>query len=165
MPTDTDLTLRPATSDDVPILARIWFEGWHDAHHDILPESLRQHRTEARFAERLSHALNDLRVLVRDGEVLGFTYLRHNEVYQLYLGREARGSGAAAALMDDAEAQLSARGFDHLILDCAIGNGRAERFYEKRGWINAGPLPVEIETDDGAIPLTVLRFEKRVQGR
>ena len=69
------------------------------------------------------------------GAPLGFTMLKGDEVYQLYVSREARGRGVAAALMADAEQRLAARGVSDAWLACAIGNERAARFYEKQGGV------------------------------
>jgi hypothetical protein len=49
-------------------------------------------------------------------------------------------------------------------LACAIGNERAARFYEKRGWRRAGNMINELETADGIFPLEVWRYEKRLRG-
>ncbi|HEX2205772.1 MAG TPA: GNAT family N-acetyltransferase [Longimicrobium sp.] len=47
---------------------------------------------------------------------------------------EARGTGAARALMDDAEAEARRRGFGVMHLSVRPENARAVRFYEKCGW-------------------------------
>jgi ribosomal protein S18 acetylase RimI-like enzyme len=72
----------------------------------------------------------------------------------------ARGSGAAAALMADAEARLSAAGVETAWLACAVGNARAERFYEKCGWRRAGTMIYQSETPNGVFPVEVWRYEK-----
>jgi hypothetical protein len=47
-------------------------------------------------------------------------------------------------------------------LACAIGNERAARFYEKRGWMRAGNMINELETPGGRFRLKVWRYEKRL---
>jgi len=86
--------------------------------------------------------------------------LKDDELYQLYVSAQARGSGVAAALMADAEARLAASGVKTAWLACAIGNERAARFYEKCGWRRAGTFVSELETTNGIIPLEVWRYEK-----
>ena len=93
---------------------------------------------------------------------MGFHLLKDDELYQLYVAAEARGTGAAAALMADAEAQLAARGVETAWLACAIGNARAARFYEKAGWTMARVENVPTETSEGLFPLEVWRYEKRL---
>jgi hypothetical protein len=63
-------------------------------------------------------------------------------------------------LIDDVEARLSAAGVATAWLACAIGNDRAARFYEKRGWRRAGTMMNLAETDNGTFPLEVWRYEK-----
>jgi ribosomal protein S18 acetylase RimI-like enzyme len=48
---------------------------------------------------------------------------------------QVQGSGAAKALMEDAEAEARRRGFSQMHLTVAVDNGRAIRFYEKLGWV------------------------------
>ena len=76
------------------------------------------------------------------------------------MSREARGTGAAAALMADAEGRLAASGVTTAWLACAIGNDRAARFYEKHGWRRVGTMVNYAETSNGAFPLEVWRYEK-----
>lgn len=154
--------VRAAKTADIAPLSRIWFEGWHLAHRDTLPAELRQYRTEASFAVRLEAALGDVRVLVRDGQAGGFALLRAHELNQLYVARALIGTGAAQTLIADAEATLRARGFDMGILNCAEGNERAIRFYERSGWANAGLVDVEVDAGGRPFPLRALRFEKRL---
>ncbi|MBW8882562.1 MAG: GNAT family N-acetyltransferase [Asticcacaulis sp.] len=158
----TQFDVRAAIGSDIPVLARIWFDGWHKAHDDTLPAELRQYRTEASFTERLRAGLADVRVLVRDGVPVGFGLLRGNEINQFYVALDLIGSGAAAALMADAEASLQARGFQVGILNCAVGNDRAVRFYEKSGWHSAGLVDIQVDAGGRRFPLTALRFEKRL---
>jgi GNAT superfamily N-acetyltransferase len=153
---------RPATPGDVAALAPIWFAGWHRAHHDTLPAELRQYRTEASFAARLTAELHGVRVIDCEGQAKGFAILRGNEVYQFYIALELMGTGAAQALMKDAEAEIRARGHETAILNCADGNGRAQRFYEKCGWRTTGLVDVEVDAGGRPFPIRALRFEKRL---
>lgn len=52
---------------------------------------------------------------------------------------EARGSGAAVLLMDDAEREARRRGFRCMHLTVATDNHRAIAFYEKLGWRKVPP--------------------------
>ena len=67
--------------------------------------------------------------------------------------------------MEDAEARLSRNGVETAWLACAIGNDRAARFYEKRGWHRAGTMMNMAETSDGPFQLEVWRYEKALADR
>jgi ribosomal protein S18 acetylase RimI-like enzyme len=91
---------------------------------------------------------------------VGFCIVKADELYQLYVSSQARGSGAAAALVADAEARLAQSGVQTAWLACAIGNERAARFYEKCGWKRAGTMISQLDTKEGIFPLEVWRYEK-----
>ncbi|MGB9369112.1 MAG: GNAT family N-acetyltransferase [Xanthobacteraceae bacterium] len=80
---------------------------------------------------------------------------------QFYVARAARGSGVANALMEAAEAELARRGVTTPWLACGIGNDRAARFYEKRGWVNARTQTSRLETPEGVFEIQVWRYEKQ----
>lgn len=151
-----------AEPSETAVLARLWYDGWQDAHAAILPAALARARTPESFAERMAAALADVRVIGPPGAPLGFAMLKGDELYQFYVASEARGAGVAAALMADAEAQLSDRGVETAWLACAIGNARAARFYEKSGWYLAKTMVSRLDTGDGFFDLEVWRYEKRL---
>ena len=156
---------RPADASETGALARLWYDGWQDAHAAILPPALARARTRESFAERMAAALADVRVIGPQGAPLGFAMLKGDELYQFYMASEARGAGVAAALMTDAEAQLSARGIETAWLACAIGNARAARFYEKSGWHLAKTVVSRLDTADGPFDLEIWRYEKHLARR
>jgi ribosomal protein S18 acetylase RimI-like enzyme len=154
------MELRAAQPEDIERLIEIWFEGWRDAHASILPDTLTRLRTRDSFRERLRSELDAVRVVVERGEPLGFAMIRTTELYQFYVAAPARGTGAAAALIRDAESAMLARGVDVAWLACAVGNVRAARFYEKNGWRQTGVVTIDSETSEGPFPLQVWRYEK-----
>lgn len=153
---------RPAQAEDLAPLAQLWWSGWQDAHLEIVPEALARLRTLESFRERMAAALPRVRALGPAGAPLGFHLIKDDELNQFYLAAEARGTGAAAALMADAEACLLAQDVETPWLACAIGNARAARFYEKAGWALARVQSVPTETSAGLFPLDVWRYEKRL---
>ena len=141
-------------------LASIWHNGWQDAHARILPTELGRHRTFESFRLRLQEALPNVRVACSADQPVGFSIIKGDELYQLYVSSEARGSGIAAALLADAEERLSALGTGTSWLACAIGNQRAAKFYEKNGWRRVGNMINPLPTADGIFQLEVWRYEK-----
>ena len=154
------MDVRAAVEADVDHLTQIWYDGWHEAHAQIVPAELRPFRTVDSFRQRLHAALPNIRVAGPFGAPHGFSILKDAELYQLYVSAPFRGSGIAAALIDDAEARLSEHGISAAWLACAVGNNRAARFYEKRGWHRVGTIVYDAQTSTGTFPLDVWRYEK-----
>ena len=156
------MDIRDAKEYEVDALAKIWYDGWNDAHAQILPAGLKRIRTLESFIERMRAAIATVRVAGPSGSPVGFHMLKDDELYQLYVSAQSRGLGVAAALIADAEAQLAAAGVETAWLACAMGNDRAARFYEKSGWRLVGNMINPLETPDGVLNLEVWRYEKRV---
>ncbi len=157
--------IRDAAVAEIDRLARIWYDGWQDAHARILPEALARVRTLESFRERLQAALADVRVADASGDLVGFCIVKDDELYQLFVSASARGKGVAAALVADAEERLAEAGVETAWLACAIGNERAARFYEKCGWRRTGTIVNPLETSAGTFRLEVWRYEKKLSPR
>ena len=157
------MIIRDAEIAEIGPLARIWYDGWQDAHAGIVPVELARVRTLESFRERLGAALASVRVAGDAGAPVGFCMLKSDELYQLYVSAQARGSGVAAALVADAETRLGGSGVATAWLACAIGNERAARFYEKCGWRRAGTVVERLEIPNGTFPLEVWRYEKSLE--
>src|SRR5258708_29459644 len=143
------MIIRDAETAEIGPLAKIWHDGWQDAHARILPVELARLRTLESFKARVGAALASVRVAGDAGAPVGFCMLKGDELYQLYVSAQARGSGVAVALVVDAEARLGQCGVGTAWLGCAIGNERAARFYEKCGWRRAGTVVEYLETSNG----------------
>jgi len=156
------MEVRAATERELDHLAQLWHEGWQEAHAQICPAELRQLRTLDSVRQRLQAAITDTRVVGPPGAPLGLCITKCDELYQIYVSAQARGSGAAPALMANAETRLAQAGVDIAWLACAIGNHRAERFYEKCGWRHVSIVAYQAETSTGPFPLEVWRYEKRL---
>lgn len=154
------MTVRNALETEIDQLAKIWYDGWRDAHERILPVELARDRTLESFKVRLREALADVRVAGPPQRPAGFCILKDDEVYQLYVSAQSRGAGVARALAADAEARLAERGVEKAWLACAIGNERAARFYEKSGWRRVGNMISVLKTAEGPFSLEVWRYEK-----
>jgi GNAT superfamily N-acetyltransferase len=158
------MDVRHAEERELDHLAHVWFESWRDAHARIVPAELTRCRTLESFRQRLQDALPDIRVVGPRGAPVGFHLVKDDELYQLFVSASSRGSGAAAALIADAEARLAAGGVTTAWLACAIGNERAARFYEKRGWHRARTIIHHLDTPEGTVHLEVWRYEKALSG-
>ena len=162
-PRARSMSVRAADVGEIDPLARLWHQGWNDAHAALAPAGLVRARTLESFRDRLAAALPATFVIGPPGAPSGFHMLKGDELYQFYVAREARGSGVATALIADAEARLGSRGVTTAWLACAIGNDRAARFYEKCGWVRARIMTNRLETPDSVFEVEVWRYEKALK--
>jgi GNAT superfamily N-acetyltransferase len=157
------MNVRHAEESELDHLAKLWHDGWRDAHASLVPAELARLRTLESFRERLEAGLENVRVAGPRGRPDGFSMVKGDELYQLFVAAAARGTGLAAELLSDAEARIAAEGVETAWLACTIGNDRAARFYEKNGWRRVGTMVAQLETSEGPFPLEVWRYEKRVR--
>jgi GNAT superfamily N-acetyltransferase len=155
-----EITLRRAVLQDAGSIAVIWHLGWQDGHLGNVPEELTAVRDEDSFRTRAARRIDDTTVAVVAGEVAGFTMVVGSEVEQVYVAAEHRGTGVADALLDDAERQVRDAGHDTAWLAVVAGNARARRFYERRGWVDAGLFEYAAASDRGPVPVPSHRYEK-----
>ncbi|EBA14530.1 acetyltransferase, GNAT family protein [Roseobacter sp. SK209-2-6] len=159
------ITLKHARPEDIPALAVLWNNGWQEAHAAIVPEALTRLRTLESFQTRLTKHLPATRVAWAEGQLMGFSMILGNELYQLYVAPAARGTGTAQILIQDAEDLIRAAGHERAILACSIGNERAAQFYRNCGWICTGETDEALEVPNGRFTLTVWRFERELTGQ
>ena len=79
------MIVRAAEVHEVDQLATIWYEGWNDAHAELVPAELKRERTRDSFRDRLRAALADVRVAGPISAPVGFTIVKGDELYQLYV--------------------------------------------------------------------------------
>lgn len=155
--------IRAATAEDMAAVAELWYVGWHDGHAGHVPEGLTAARTLEAFHERTPSRIVDTTVAVsEDGELLGFIMVAGDEVEQVFVGRDARGTGLAARLLAEAERQVAGAGHDLAWLAVVEGNARARAFYERHGWRDAGYLPYEVTADGQRFVSPCRRYEKEL---
>jgi GNAT superfamily N-acetyltransferase len=185
------VTLRPAEATDVDAVAAIWYSGWRDGHLGHVPDELVVIRTKESFWTRGSDRIADTTVAIADrraadpvaagspgagagpaipapagagsgGEVAGFVMVVGDEVEQVYVSADHRGSGVAGVLIAEAERQVKANGYGEAWLAVATGNKRARRFYERSGWTDAGAFDYPADTETGPVAVPCHRYTKQV---
>ncbi|MDP3761859.1 MAG: GNAT family N-acetyltransferase [Ramlibacter sp.] len=115
------------------------------------------------FIGRQAADLSLSRAALRDGHLLAFALVAprpeigHWRLATMGAVPEARGSGAAPALLDDFIARAAAAGMRGVELECFAQNERAQRLYRARGFEPVHPLygyvraaGAPLPTDDSA---------------
>ncbi|UMP00528.1 N-acetyltransferase [Amycolatopsis sp. EV170708-02-1] len=156
------LTIRPATAADADAVAKIWYHGWQDGHLGNVPDSLVRIRTRDSFWTRAADRVGDTTVAVSGGEVAGFVMVVGDEVEQVYVSSDHRGSGVAGALLAEAERLVREGGHARAWLAVAPGNARARRFYERCGWADEGEFDNRVLGPDGVVSVPCRRYVKAV---
>jgi GNAT superfamily N-acetyltransferase len=116
-------------------------------------------RTEESFGVRALERLADTTVAVVDGVVAGFVMVLGDEVEQVYVAADHRGSGVAGVLLAEAERVVALGGFSLAWLAVVAGNVRARRFYARCGWVDEGLFEHHAA---GAVVVPAHRYVKRV---
>jgi GNAT superfamily N-acetyltransferase len=155
--------LRPAHAGDERLIAEIWERGWRDGHLGHVPAELISVRTSDTFLTRSTERLNETTVGVVDGEVAGFVMVVDDEIEQMYVASNHRGTGIADLLMEDAERQIREAGHPVAWLAVVAGNVRARRFYERRGWSDDGLFDHRAPSDQGPVIVPAHRYVKQLR--
>lgn len=151
---------RPIEPGDISALARLWHRGWHWAHAALVPADLVALRSLQDFRRRLLAMGPLTRCVGVANNPQGFCAINGNEIDQLFVSSEARGTGLAARLLQNGEERLKASGVATAQLDCVAQNKRAVAFYTKHGWQNHGLALVQLHTSSGPYSLETLVFRK-----
>src|SRR5471030_3156508 len=159
--------LRPATSADAPLIARMHALSWASAYRGILPDDFldremsaeRETHWSTRF-EELAAGAGEVVIAMHDDQPIGFVCLVSPDengsvlVDNLHALPGAKGSGLGTAMLGFAEHWASDRAATSLHLFVLEPNVAAIGFYESRGWKLAG------REDDtmGGIDIIALRY-------
>ncbi len=175
--TGTVRVREPAPGDSGPI-ARVHVRAWQQAYAGIMAASFLDRLDEEAWGrawrQRLDHRAAgqgepgvDLLVAEHpgDGTVAGIATLGperdgdggRGELWMINVDPEAWGRGVGSALLQEAEARLTTRGFAQAVLWVVAGNTRARRFYQARGWTPDG---TDRREDIGGRPVDECRYTK-----
>jgi GNAT superfamily N-acetyltransferase len=160
-----EIHIRRAQPDDSPAIAQIWHLGWRDGHLGRVPAALAAARRAESFRTRAAQRVEDATVAVVGGEIAGFVMVVGDEVEQVYVSGDHRGSGVADVLLDEAERQIGDAGHATAWLAVVPGNMRARRFYQRRGWTDAGPFDYHPAGEHGPIRVPSHRYVKTLSSQ
>jgi RimJ/RimL family protein N-acetyltransferase len=137
--------IRAATAADAAAIADVHVKTWQAAYEHVFgAERLASVTAERRlpmWRDILGGTQQTVFVAEEEGRVVGFCGVgacrdadAEGELYAIYIGPEAWGSGAGAELMRAGVEELRGRGYRDAILWVLEDNPRARRFYEREGW-------------------------------
>jgi putative acetyltransferase len=137
--------IRPATSADIPDLARIAAASYRASFLTIVGEEALAARSQTHFERRFAEQWPSVSVVqLGNGCVAGFSQVREGKLDMLFVHPDFFGLGYGASLLADAEN----RGAKHL--DCFRDNHAARRFYERHGWHIQGEFIQEFAGEEFA---------------
>jgi FAD/FMN-containing dehydrogenase len=141
--------VRRAARPDLADLVRIWSNGWAEVHVGHMPPALEQVRTPDTWAPRALERLPLTAVAEIEGQVVGLVVVDGDELEQVYVAPEHRGTGAGAFLLAAAEETVRLAGHHRAWLAVVASNERARRFYATHGWVDEGPFVHHADAGEG----------------
>jgi ribosomal protein S18 acetylase RimI-like enzyme len=162
---DSSLTIRPATVQDVPQMARVHVRSWQETYRGLMSDAVLDDPGFPGARERMWTAVltgeryrqSRVAVAERGGELVGIamsgppediTAAWSRQLYVLYVYAADHGTGAGPALLD---AVIDPA--ESAVLWVADPNPRAQAFYRKHGFVADGTAQFE----DGVREIRMVR--------
>ncbi|MAY63802.1 MAG: GNAT family N-acetyltransferase [Rhizobiales bacterium] len=131
------LSLRPASSSDVPRLAEIGLSAWELAVSDWgeNPETLRE-SAEAAYANFCTEHWTEILIGEWDGETAGWGACENADdlVTDLWVLPAFQSRGIGTRLLAHLEQEIAKRGYHHARIDTHAGNLRAIKLFKELGY-------------------------------
>ncbi|MCH7740028.1 MAG: GNAT family N-acetyltransferase [Chloroflexi bacterium] len=158
------LNIRIASPEDADAIGRAHSEGWDAAYRGLMADTavdefIHSGDHTERWSVRLEEEPEERDVWVAevDGKVVGFAQTGPNrpsasahpsepkiaELYCIYLGAGAIGTGVGRRLFAHAIDHLRSRGYEQVVLWVLERNERARRFYKAAGWQHDGTSRID----------------------
>ncbi len=170
------IRLREATPNDAATMATVHIEAWRAAYRGLVPDeflaALDHERRAKRFRGFLETGERGTYIIEVDGVPVGHLTIGPcrdddlesrsvGEIWGIYLLPAFWRKGIGSEICRRAEAMLSTRGYELVVLWVFEGNGAACCFYEAMGYAADGTMKL---IDAGA-KLPVVRYRKELARR
>jgi ribosomal protein S18 acetylase RimI-like enzyme len=148
----TELTIRNATLEDIPLIRDLTFKVWPQTYSGILNREQIDYMLELMYSEAaLQKQMNDKHyfIIVQEVDIpVGFASYSegHAGIYKLhkiYLLPNQQGKGTGRFVIDHVITRIKASGAKRLQLN-VNRNNKAKDFYEKLGFTSIGELDTDI---------------------
>jgi GNAT superfamily N-acetyltransferase len=158
MADEMNASIRLATPDDAPGIARVHIDSWRTTYPGIVPDdvlvslSYEQREQNWRMALTNPESKQFIYVAVVEGEVVGFAAsgpgqennsLYSGEIYALYLFEEWQGRGIGRELVKKAAQELLRRGHKSMLI-WVLRDNPSRGFYERMGGKYYKEKPIQI---------------------
>ena len=157
-------TIRPATSQDIPVIAALHIAGWKGAYGGIVNQdyldSLTVEKRIKDWTEWMGSGESEIFLAEENANPAGFVVIgrtktpppgsspirpsHSGEIYALYLDPQFWRQGVGTALIKHAAQELKARKHSSICLWVLEANVRGKAFYEKMGGQRLGGKMIEI---------------------
>lgn len=166
-----DLAIRPAVESDVPEMAAIYMEGWHDSARGLLPEEVIALRTieyRINYLSQRCRQAGTLQPIV--GTISGVIVAigcpsataELGEIEHVYVAQTARKQGIGAMMISQMLDMFGRQHIDRAVLWSFEGNEQANSFYQHTGWEPTGRRKLEpIDETDQFLP--VIEFTRDLE--
>ena len=173
-----DINIRYANDDDNTLLAELGARTFHDTYaDDNMPENMTSYLADSFSPEKQAAEMNDpLSIFLFsevDNEAVGFARLKEGqpaeisiglrpmELVRIYACKEWIGHGVGTNLMKASLNEAEKRGCDTVWISVWEHNTRAQMFYRKWGFVEAGTQIFQLGDD----PQNDLLMKRRVRFR
>lgn len=167
-----NIIIRLATPDDAYEHAACHVSSWRSAYKNIVPDEVLDNLSVEGHAEKFRKNIIEFKNTLYycafyDNRIIGHFCMGKSrdedkpnagEIYGFYSIEEFWGRGIGKEMMNNAIETLKNMGYNEIILWVLEGNGRARRFYEKRGFVFDGTRKEIIIGK----PLIEIRYKKEL---
>ena len=154
---DDPISIRRARSADAAALVAVLRDTFESTWRpNITPAAAQAVLAEDRPTHYVAERGLEFWVAEQDGEVVGLVDWQGDFVNALHVRANHARQGVGARLMDKAEAEIAASGFEAARLETDTFNTRSQAFYAARGYVEAGRYPDE-EWNSGLTTLLLVK--------